>query len=221
VSRTSPAPYLALGVHLGLLLICVSAVYTRQYGFSMLRWSGIGALGLVLLGSGLATRGLVALTKWGRLLLALAAGLLLALAYEPQLAEIPLLGRMGDLPYLPVSLGSVGVALVLIFWLLCHLAQAEMGMLSPPFRQAVLVTGAALVGLAALLYFLFAPLYDMEGGEPTRLVVFNVFQYTVLLAGVVSTSGGPGIRGWPLLYLGLALLGAVAHNLLVGNGGLP
>jgi len=219
--RRSPAPWFGLGIHIGLLIICASAIYTRQpANFSALRWSGIGMLGIFLLASGIGTRGFVALTGWGRLLLALGAGILLTLAYDPQLTDIMALagGSRPDLQGLHPSVGSVGVGLVLIFWLLFHLAGGEMGMGHIPFRRAVLATIALLVALSAIMYVTVGHLYGL-GGEPTRFIVFNVVQYGVLVVGVASSSGGPGVRGWPFSYVGLALLAVVARNLLVVNGG--
>ncbi len=216
----NPARWLALGIHAGLLLVCFGAIYTRQLGnFSMLRWAGIALLGFALLVSAAATRGRVALTRWGRLSLGLGAGVLLTLAYEPQLADMPLLAGTGiaGLANLEPSVGTVGVGLVLVFWLLFEFAGGELGLAPAPFRRSILGVGGLLSGLALVMYVVLSSVESVASGDPTRFVVFTVVQYILLLAGVVSSSGGPGVRGWMHFYVAAALLAVVARNLLAGG----
>ena len=223
VPMASPTPWLALGIHLGLGLVCFSAVYTRQPAdFTVLRWAGVAAVGLVLIVSAAITKGIVALQQTGRLLLALGAGLAMSLSFEPQLAELPGLGeKMGPVwAELFPSVATVGVGLAFGFWLLFYLADGERGLHPIPFRHSLTLTAGLLVGLAGVMYIALNPLYGLDGGRATIAVVFTLIQYTALLVAVLGSCGGPGVRAWPFYYIGAALLAAVVRNLMTMPYGL-
>lgn len=221
---TSPARQISWGIHLGLGLVCFSAIYTLQPGdFTPLRWAGLAIVGLVLIVSAAATRGLIALRRAGRLLLALGAGLVLSLAFEPLLEDLPgLRDKLGESwTQLYPGLAAVGVGVALFSWLLFYLAAGERGLHPVPFRRSVLLTAALLLGLTAVMYIGLRPLYGMDGGQNTRFIIFTVLQYAALLVVVLGSCGGPGVRGWPFLYLGGTLLAIPVRNFIAGGGPLP
>jgi len=223
VPVASPAPWLALGIHLGLGLICFSVIYTRQPAdFPLLRWTGVGAVGLVLIISAIVTKGRASLQQTGRLLLALGAGLALSLSFEPQLADVPgLAAKMGPVwAELCPSVATVGVALAFGFWLLFYLADGERGLGPIPFRRSLLLAAGLVVGVAAVMYIVLNPLYGLDGGQATIAIVFVVIQYTALLAAVLGSCGGPGIRAWPFYYIGVALLTAFVRFVMTMPYGL-
>lgn len=219
----SAAPWLALGIHLGLGLVCFSTVYTRQPAdFTVLRWTGVAVVGLVLIVLAVITKGLVALQQTGRLLLALGAGLAMSLSFEPQLAGVPgLREKMGAVwAELYPSVATVGVGLAFGFWLLFYLADGERGLYPIPFRRSLTLTAGLLVGLAGVMYIALNPLYGLDGGQATITVVFVVIQYAALLAAVLGSCGGPGVRAWPFYYIGIALLAAPVRYLMIMPQGL-
>ena len=222
VPMGSPARWLAVGIHLGLGLVCFSAAYTRQPAdFTAMQWGGVVAVAVLLIVLAAATRGRIALRQSGRLLLAVGAGLAMSLSFEPQLADLPGLQDNigGPWTQLYPSIATVGVGVAFVFWLLFYVADGERGLHPIPFRHSLILTFALLVGLAVLMYITLSPVYGLDGGETTRVIIFNVIQYAALLVAVLGSCGGPGVRGWPFYYIGLALLVAM-YRTLIWMGGL-
>lgn len=211
---------LAVLVHLGLLAVCVSAVMTLQPPtWPGRKWLGVGVLALVLISYALVTRGRSAFTAHGKLLTALAAGIVLSLAYEPQLSTW---GRLGEvmpswLADTAPGLGMVG-ALWAGFWGLVYLGLVHRdhrhGVVFgwPVALSAVLVAGLGLVTFIGL-----GAVYEIEPYY-LSLLLGNVVQYGLLLSVVIGLSGRIGIGSGMQLYLALTLLLAIARNLSGGGG---
>jgi hypothetical protein len=218
VAPTKPTAYLAVGVHLGFLLICASAVITRQMpDFPKRAWIAPILVGLTLLIAFAATRGRFALTEWGKGLLALGLGVAFGLTYDPQLANLPGLSGVSDsaLGQYNPSLANVGVLLVLVFWGLIAATGGESRLGPRPFRRSAVISFVLIAATAVFAYWFLGLYYDLEGPFHTIDVMQKGFQYLVLILAAVGLSGGIGVRGWAHLYVGLALLAAFVRNLLV------
>jgi hypothetical protein len=209
----------AVGVHVGLLIVCASCVYTLEpllFGFSRRQWLGFAALGLVLVGAVAFTGGRAAASRAGRLLLGLGAGLVLWLAYKPLLEDLP--GLSGVVPaglaQLEPGIGLVGLGIALIFWLVYRGVAREGIRPGAPFRRAVLASAALVLVLAAVMYLSLRGLYDLGGGLESLILTYYVVQYAVLLLICVEMSGAAGVGGLAHLYVGAALVIAVGRNLM-------
>ena len=106
-------------------------------------------------------------------------------------------------------------------WVIFYACNGERGTRPVPFRQSLILTSALLVGWATVMYIALSSLYGLDGGRSTRVVIFTVIQYTALLVVVLGGSGGPGVRGWPFYYIGVALLWAVYRNFTYMGGLSP
>lgn len=209
----------AIGVHVGLLVVCASCVYTLEpllFAFSRRQWLAFAVLGLALIGAVAFTGGRAAASRAARLLLALGAGLALWLAYRPLLEELP--GLSGLLPpglaQLQPGMGLVGLVIALIFWLV-YRGVAPAGIRpGAPFRRAVLASAGLLLVLAAVMYLGLRGLYDLGGGLESLILTYYVVEYAVLLVISVEMSGAAGVGGLAHLYVGAALVIAAGRNLM-------
>jgi len=218
VAPRAVAPYLAGGVHLGYLLVCISAAVTQQTAeFPRRAWIPPLAVGLALVLAFLATRGRIAFARWGRLLLALGIGLAFSLTYDPQLADLPGLGWVADTPLgqLNPSLAALGSVLVLVFWLATAAAGGERMQRPVPFRRALTIGAALVVVTGALTRSYLAGYYEgVSDTFETYDLMQRALQYTILIGAALGLSGARGVRGWPHLYVGLALLAGFARNMM-------
>lgn len=212
----------AWGIHLGLLLLAGSALYSKQYPPLGVKQAG----GLVLIA--------VALIVWAalesrrarvssglRLLIGLSAALVWSLAHAPRLAGWAISGQQSRdlLSYLQVNLGTVGVLVVFIAWLVYYLAGGEWEQPSPPLRRGVLLAGELIVVLGVVVYIAFFQIYGREGDLGAGLTIFQALQFMALVGVVVGSVGGPLIRRAPAYYLGACLLGVAALSLAALRGG--
>jgi hypothetical protein len=156
-----------------------------------------------------------------RLLIGLAAVLLWSLARAPQgqmwVADT---GRARELlEYLQVSLGTLGVAVVFLSWLVYYLAGGEREHRPAPLRRGVVSAGEVIILLAPVMYVALFNMYGREGDLGTILVSFQALQFMALAAAVLGATGGPLVRRAPAWYLGLALLGVAAVTGWAARGG--
>ena len=223
VAARGPAPYLAAGLHVGFLLVCASAAITAQPDdYPKRAWGAPVLVGLTLVISFIATRGRFAIATWGRLLLALGIGMALGLAYDPQLKALPGLAGLEDSAlgrYNP-GLANVGSLIVLIFWLALAAAGAERPLLPAPLRGAVYAAFGLIAVTAIGMYFYLGSLYNLEGPFQTVDLLQKGLQYVIVIGAALGLSGAARVRGWPQLYVGLALLCAFARNIPVILAGL-
>ena len=208
----------AIGVHLGLLVICASCAYTLQpEGMYSKRQSVVfAALGVVILGSGLFTVGRVAAGKAGKLLLALGAATALSLSYDPPVGDLPAMSQRVPewLAQFEPGIGLAGVAVALVFWLIYRAVARGAIEAEIALRGALLVSAALVLALAAIMYLGLHNLYDLEGGYGSLLLTYNVAQYTVLILITLEMSGAAGFGGLGHLYVGTALIIAAGRNLM-------
>jgi len=207
----------AIGVHVGLLLVCASCAYTLQpLMFSSRQWIAFAALGLVVVCISVFRLGRAAASKAGRLLLALGVATAAWLGYEPLLADLPgLSAAMPDqLAQFEPGVVLPGIAIAFIFWLL-YRATARGGIASDvPFRGALLASAGLTLALTAIMYLALHNLYDLQGGFSTLILTFRVIQYTALVLVALEMSGAVGVGGLAHIYVGTALIIAAARNLL-------
>ena len=218
-SIETPQPWWpALGVHLGLLVVCAGCVYTIQPSglFSKRQWASFALVGLVLLIVAAVTRGRAAATRPGKLLLALGAATALYLAYDPLLETLPGLSAIttGVLGRLQPSLATIGVVVALLAWGVYRVACTGCAAPRPPFRLALLAATVLVVVTALIMQIALSSLYDLSGATSNLVLAFRVLQVAALLLVSIEMSGAPGVGALAHGYVGLSLLAAVARNLI-------
>ncbi len=213
----------AWGIHLGLLLLTGSALYSKQYPPLGAKQAG----GLVLVA--------VALIVWAalesrrarvspglRLLVGLGAALVWSLAHAPRVAGWAGAGEQSRdlLGYLQVNLGTIGVLVVFLAWLVYYRAGGEWEQPSAPLRRGVLLAGELVVVLGVAVYIAFSHIYGRQGDLGAGLTIFQALQFMALGGAVVGSVGGPLIRRAPAYYLAAGLLGVAALSLAALRGGV-
>ena len=209
-------------MHVGLLMICASAILTPQPStLTHRRWAAMGLLALVILLSAAVTRGRLAFQTAGKFLTALAAVSVLSLSYDPQLASIPAAAAVMP-PWLAAigpGLGTLGVVWAAVFGL-SYLNTVDSYVRHRHLAPFVWGLNAALLvvaGLGIVSYLCLGRLYELD---PTLLPLLlgNVIQYYLLLRVVLSVSGRVGVGSSLPVYLALTILAAAARSLLAGGG---
>lgn len=207
----------AVGVHLGLLVVCASCAFTLQPEgmLSKRQFIVFAALGVVILGAALLTVGRVAAGKAGKLLLGLGAASALSLSYDPPLADLPAISERvpGWLAQFEPGIGLAGVAIAFVFWIIYRIVARGGVDAEVPLRGALLASAALVLVLVAIMYLALHNLYDLEGGYGSLLLTLNVVQYSVLILVALEMSGAVGFGGLGHLYVGTALIIAAGRNL--------
>lgn len=213
---------LATLMHVGLLLVCASAVYTVQPPtMGMERWLGLGLLAIILLVWAAVTRGRCAFSDGGRLLTALAAGIALSLAADPQLASFSNFGEtmpswlMGLAPGL--SMAGVIIASIFGLWYLYTLNNYLRHGHAAPFRWGLHAAALLIIALGIVTFLALDRFYQMDVMDLATLLG-NALQYYLLLLVVLSVSGRTGVGAVMQVYFAATLLLALARN-VVGGGG--
>ncbi len=207
----------AVGVHVGLQLVAFSAAWTLQPEgwLSRGQWASFGLIGLaVLVGGACKLRrgaGRVAL----RALLALGGATALYLAYDPQLASLPGLAGIsaGPLAELEPSLAHVGVLIAAIFLGVYAAVDRRTVLGRVAFRNAVVTAAVLVLALAGIMWLGLHGIYDLSGTTGIAMLAFRVVSFTLVLVTCLTLSGAPGVGAVAHLYVGAALLIAVARNL--------
>jgi hypothetical protein len=217
------ARVLAALTHVGLLVVCASAVYTLQPSTMGQRsWLALALVALGALVQVVMTRGRSGASAGGKTVTALLAGIVLSLAYDPQLGNLPGLGE--KLPTWLADL-SPGVALLGVLWAALW-GYGLLARVGPPYGPAQptpyvrpLLTGAVLVGgLAVVMFVVLGRVYEVDP-LPVTMLVSQVVQYAALLGVVLGVTGRPGVGSGATLYLAVTVLAALARNLVAGGGG--
>jgi len=213
---------LAALTNVGLLIICASAVWTIQPPtFAIRRWAGYALLAAILLLCAALTRGRSAFSSAGKLAVALAALIVLSLAYDPQLANVGALGEKlpAWLSATAPGLGMVGVLLTAIFGL-TYLATINSYLRHRHYTLFGWGLKAALIMVVGLGLVTFLCLHRMYELDPTvlSLLIGNALQYTLVAYVVVNLSGRLGVGGSMQVYLSLTILLALARNILAAHG---
>lgn len=220
VVRTPTTTLLAILFHLGMLTIVFSGVYTVQPPTYGTRYFALtAALGVAVLVLLLVYRTSFAASITGRALTALMAGICYSQAYDPQLtALLPAWGERLPMVVtdLAPSLGTVGLLIAAIGCALYLAAGGDRRPVQLPFGWSILVAALLAAVLGVVMYLALAPLYELQGGMYTILLLARLLEYTLLLMVVQRMAGARGIGAITTAYLSLGLVAAVAHNMLSG-----
>lgn len=212
-----PRGLAAAGMHLGLLTVCFSAVFTgwQRSIVTLPQWGVILLVAAALLAAGCWGGGRLLGRTPTRLLLTLAGLMALGLCYEPQLAASPWIAER--LPEAVLSaqpgIALVGTTVLLLSWLAYLGARGERAGAWPQFRVAAGVATGLVLATSAFTYMLLHPAMGWPAAEALRPVLC-LAQAGVVCIVLAGTSGAPGIRMGPHIYLGLTLILAFARNLL-------
>lgn len=206
----------AVAIHVGLGIICASAIYTgwQSSVVSRPQWGAMLLVAAALLYAGLTGGPAMARRTWVRLTLGFGGLLVFGLCYDPQLAAIPRLGE--DLPsafadtYPGVAL--IGAIIAFAGWLAYRGAGGEMGHSPAPMRRSAAASIGLVVALAAFSYAMLHRAHELPASATWRpiLMALQGGSLAVILPGI---GGGPGIRKAPHLYLGAALILAFLRNM--------
>lgn len=208
----------AIGMHIGLGIVCGSAIYTAWQTaiVSYAQWAVMLALGAALVAAGVIGYRRAGLLRRTPTRSALAMGGLLAfsLCYDPQLEAIPRLGE--DLPetFLATypSIALIGVVIAFISWLAYRSTGGEVGLGVIPFRRSSVVAVGMVWALAMVMCLLLRGAHDLPAGDSLRPVLVAL-QAGGLVVTLLGIGGGPAVRGAPHIYIGLALILAFARNM--------
>ena len=212
----------AVGVHLGLLALCASAVWTVQpyprpqpVPHEPHLMALIGAA-LVVLGVLHGHRRLAWSTGFvPKVALIIGCMAAATVGTDPSLETLAPRLTLPEALAQDIGLGTVAVAAVLVFGLLWFAAGGARGQQRPYVRELV-ASAIGLVALVLLLQFgLTAAGYGADKGvrspAQTVYVIGLIVAYAGLGAVASSAAGARGFGRWPLLYVGLALIGHAAR----------
>lgn len=206
-------------MHAGLLIICASAVYTLQPTLTLRQWAACLILALAMIICAIATRGRCSFRDGGKLITALGAMVVLWLARDPQLAELPGLGE--HLPdWLVAAAPGVATVAVLIAvicgFLFVRTLTSYVGHgHTPPFLRALNWSALIVLVLGIGIFLILKRFYEMDVAALTMLLA-NVIQYYLLLSVMLSASGRTTVGAAPQVYLAVAILLAFARNVAGG-----
>ncbi len=211
-----PARWPAVGGHVGLLLVAFSAAWTLQPEgwFNRGQWLSFALIGLMVLIVGIqALRGRASNLS-ASALLALGAATALYLAYDPQLTALPGLTALGAGPVgaLEPSLAHLGVFIAGVFAALYAGLVRPRTSGEPPFAGAVVAAAVLVLVLAGIMWLALHNLYDLSGTSGIGMLAFRVVSFSLLLLSCLVLAPARGVYGLAQLYMGLALLIAVARN---------
>lgn len=206
----------AIGAHLGLLAVGFSAAWTIQPEgwFSRGEWAAFALIGLATVVVGLAgiRRGVCGPSGAG--LLALAAAAALYMAYDPQLVTLPGMAAVatGPLGALEPSLAHLGVLIAAVFGVVYWVLQ-DRPRPPVPFSGGVIAAALLLFAFGAIMYLALHNIYDLSAASGLPALVFRIGSLAVVMLTALALSGGRGVGVVAHIYLGAALLAAVARNL--------
>jgi len=211
VQRSSATLWLGAALtHVGFAALAASTVWTAmpltQHG-SYERFM-ICFVGAVLVAVALIGGARLASSTPGKLLCALGAGICLRIAVDPTLEKLPALSNalpMWALDAYPglATVGWIVAALgALVWWLGGGRAND-----ARPYRGIALVGGVLLIGVTLCVgAALKAAGYEVPIHD-NLLLVWRTVEVVVTLVVAMSVCGGRGVGRWPLVMLGLALMG--------------
>ena len=120
--------------------------------------------------------------------------------------------------YVPawLLLGTVGLLIAAIGCALYLAAGGDRKPVQLPFGWSTLVAALLVAVLGVVMYLALAPLYELQGGMYTILLLARILEYMLLLMVVQRMAGARGIGAITTAYLSLGLVAAAAHNMLLG-----
>ena len=186
----------AVGVHVGLATVCVSAVYTIQPEgwFSSRQWACFALIGVATVIVAAVGRGRAAASQVGRLLLALGGAAALYLAYDPLLGDLPGLSALtvGFLGQFDPGLEFAGVVVALVFWL-AHRISNPGPCVTPLYCRAVVASAAAVLVVGLVMHLALSGIYDLSGTTSNLIVGFRVLQMAAIMLVALEMAGAVGV----------------------------
>lgn len=216
-----PVSWPMYGVHVGLVVIIFGAIYTSQIEMRGMvpaaEWLGYVAIGLALVLVG-AIRSADISSVGSRGLLALGAAMALFLGSTPWLADLPGGGFLMDSPLgqLMPALAHLGVVITGLFLGLQAVIDRRVLPRTAAFRPSVVVAVILLVALSAVMWLALRNVYDLSMTTGPSVLIFRSVAYGLLMLVALTIPGVRSVGRAPHIYLGLALIGAVVRNLVVG-----
>ncbi|MBD3291442.1 MAG: hypothetical protein GF393_00850 [Armatimonadia bacterium] len=213
-----PSWWPMVGVHAGLITVIFGAVYTTQVQGAVTKtdYAGYALIGLALVLMG-AIRAIDIRSTASRGLLALGGAVALYLAYDPQLGGLPGGAAIAESPVgqFQPSVAHFGVVVAGLALALQAAVDRRSLPREVPFRRALLAGVVLLLALMAVMWGGLRSIYDLSMTASPGLLVFRTIAYGLLMFVCLTIPGVRGAGRAPHIYLGLALIGAVARNLLV------
>ncbi len=212
-TQATPA---AVGMHVGLAIVCGSAVYTgwQRSIVTLPQWALMLILAATLLGIAFSRRPGIALRAWARGALALAGLLVLRLCYEPQLDSFARLGEELPEAFLMAYPGIALVGIVIAFasWLLYVGGGGLLPLGTIPARRSAFLATGLMVAFAAFCHFMLHGPHDLYLADTLRPIL-GVLQAGCLTVVLLSIGGGPGVRKAPHIYVAVTLIAAFIRNM--------
>lgn len=206
----------AVGMHIGLGIVCFSAVYTgwQTVIITYPQWAVMLGVALALGYAGLAPERGQARRLWVRLTLGLAGLLAFRLCYDPQIADIPRLGEELPRAFLDTypGIALIGIIIALVCWALYRNAGGELRLGTIPFRRSVAAAMGLVVALAIVSYLLLHGTHHLPLSLTLRPIL-AVLQGGALVYVLLGIGGGPGVGRAPHNYFALTLALAFARNM--------
>lgn len=201
--------------HVGMLAICVSALYTIQPPtYTKLLFGLIAAAAIVVAVMASRWRARPQWRRGIRLGTALLAGIVYHLAYSPQLTQLPGLETLPPwVSEMQIGLGTVGLAVALIgagvyLWSGCDRRSVNI-----PFQWSILAAAGLIIVLNVIMYASLVQIYDLQGGFYARVLTMHVVAYTLLLLSVMRMTGTRGVGNYTTWYLAATIVLAAARHI--------
>jgi hypothetical protein len=83
-----------------------------------------------------------------------------------------------------------------------------------PFRGALLAAAVLMVALGVIMWLALRGLYDLSGTSGIALLSFRTVAYTLVMLVCLTASGMRGVGTLAHIYMGFALVAAVARNMM-------
>ncbi|HCA45961.1 MAG TPA: hypothetical protein DEP45_01020 [Armatimonadetes bacterium] len=212
-----------IGVHIGLMIVIIGAIYTPQIEIRgmvpSLEWARYLLVGIAVVIVGLVPA-LDVRSAAARALLALGGAVALYLACMPQLDSLPGGAAIVGTPFamLGPSVAHTGVVIAAIFLGLQAVVDRRALPRRVPFVSSVLVAGGLLLALMAIMWLSLRGVYDLSMTTSPLLLVFRTVMYGLLMLVCLTIPGVRGVGRSAHIYIGLALLAAVVRNLATAGG---
>ena len=210
----------ALGIHVGLAIVCASAVYTtwQRSIVTLPQWAAMLAVAFVLLATALPGGPDAVRRAVVRFTLALAGLLVFCLCYDPQIESFERVRDSLSATFLSTnpSIALVGVAIAFFSWLAYRSFGGERGSGAIPYRRSVTIATGLVILLALFMYAMLHDTHNLAASETLKPVMVFA-QGGALVVVLLGIGGGPGVRKAPHVYLALALIAAFVRNLAAGQ----
>lgn len=215
--RRALAWVLAALFHLGMLAVVASCAYTQQpMTAGKLFYAAVAMLALSLPVLSLVAGRWAGAQGAAAPLTALAAAIAYSFAFEPQMAAL-VPSAVDRLPMaiweLSPGIGLPGLLVAALAAAVYLAAGCDHHRSRVRMIRAVLTSAGMVIGMGLLMYITLAPVYDLQGGMYTRLLVGRTVEYSLLGLVVMRMYGLRGIGSAPAWYFAAGLLVSALRHL--------